>query len=236
MAAKSGEIREHPLGSAFWTFLLLAFGYGAVHALGPGHGKCFAVAYFASRPARLRQTVFLGGLMPSFHVASAVALVLGLFLLFDSATPGDIQQRSLLLQRISFLLLTFIGLILAGKAVLEIFRGTGHESAEGCADTRSMLGLALAVGLVPCPATAIVLIFCISQDLLVTGLAAAFAIGLGMALTTTAISAATMYSRSGLRGSLSRWKRPAELAHRLLALAGSLLIAAVGLTLYLSLH
>jgi nickel/cobalt transporter (NicO) family protein len=235
MASRAREIKENPLGSAFWSFLLLAFGYGAVHALGPGHGKCFAVAYFASRPARLRQAVFLGGLMPTFHVASAVALVLGLLFLFDSATLGDVQERSLLLQRISYLLLTLLGLVLVVRAVLEIFRSRDRESTEECADAKSMFGLALAVGLVPCPATAIVLIFCISQDLLATGLAASLAIGLGMGLTTTIISAATMYSRSGIKGSLSRWKRPAELALRILALAGSLLIAAVGLTLYLSL-
>jgi nickel/cobalt transporter (NicO) family protein len=236
MASRAKEIKENPLGSAFWSFLFLAFGYGAVHALGPGHGKCFAVAYFASRPARLRQAVFLGGLMPAFHVASAVAIVLGLFFLFDAATLGGVQERSLLLQRISYLLLTLLGLFLVLKAVLDIFRSRDRESREECADAKSMLGLALAVGLVPCPATAIVLIFCISQDLLITGLAASLAIGLGMGLTTTMISAAAMYSRSGIKGSLSRWKRPAELAHRILALSGSLLIALVGLTLYLSLQ
>jgi nickel/cobalt transporter (NicO) family protein len=236
MSVRAREIKENPFGASFWTFLVLAFGYGAVHALGPGHGKCFAVAYFASRPARLRQTVFLGGLMPTFHVGSAVVLVLGLLYLFDTATLGNVQERSLLLQRISYLLLVLVGLFLGAKTLLEIFREDSHEPSTGCADTRSMLGLALAVGLVPCPATAIVLIFCISQDLLVLGLAASLSIGLGMALTTTMISAFTVYSRSGLAGTFSRWKRTGVILHRFMALAGSMFIAGIGLTLYLSLN
>jgi nickel/cobalt transporter (NicO) family protein len=236
MAARAGQIRENPFGAPLWTFLALAFGYGVIHAFGPGHGKCFAAAYFASRPARLRHALIMGGLMPAIHVASAVILVLGMLLAFDAATLGGVQERSILLQRLSYLLLTLIGCALFGKALLDLVRGEDHREERECADTRSMFGLALAVGVVPCPATAIVLIFCISQGLLAVGLAASVAIGLGMALTTSAVSMGTIFSRSGLARSLSGWRRTAGVIQRLLALSGSLLIAAFGLTLYLSMQ
>lgn len=234
MAANAREIKANPFGAAFWTFLLLSFGYGIVHALGPGHGKCFAVAYFATRPARLRQALFLGGIMPSIHVVSAVVLVLGLYWLFDAATFGAVQDKTLLTQQISYGLITLLGLCFVVRAAVELFKPLQHGSEQGCATTRSMVGLALAVGLIPCPAAAIILLFSITYDVLFAGLMATVFTALGMALTTTLFSAATILSRTGLDASLSKWKKPGAIVYRTLSLAGGLLIAMVGLTLFLS--
>lgn len=45
----AGAIRDNPRGTAILQFLGLAFVFGVIHALGPGHGKAFVCSWFLSR-------------------------------------------------------------------------------------------------------------------------------------------------------------------------------------------
>jgi ABC-type nickel/cobalt efflux system permease component RcnA len=64
--------------------LLLAFGFGAVHALGPGHGKTITAAYLVGRGARVRDSAAVGGAVALMHTASVLALGLVLFVVARS--------------------------------------------------------------------------------------------------------------------------------------------------------
>jgi hypothetical protein len=66
------EIKQDPLGPAFWAYLGLAFAYGVIHALGPGHGKVFVGTYFLTRNATPGQGVLAGVVIGFLHVFSAV--------------------------------------------------------------------------------------------------------------------------------------------------------------------
>ena len=63
--------------------LLLAFGFGALHALGPGHGKTLMAAYLVGAGGRARQAVAVGAAVATMHTAS----VLGLGLVVLGAPP-----------------------------------------------------------------------------------------------------------------------------------------------------
>lgn len=54
--------------------LLLAFGFGALHALGPGHGKTLMAAYLVGAGGRARHAVAVGGSVAVMHTASVLAL------------------------------------------------------------------------------------------------------------------------------------------------------------------
>ena len=58
--------------------LILSLGlaclFGAVHALGPGHGKTITAAYLVGAGAKTRQAVFIGLAVSVMHTASVVAL------------------------------------------------------------------------------------------------------------------------------------------------------------------
>jgi nickel/cobalt exporter len=54
--------------------LLLAFAFGVVHALGPGHGKTITAAYLVGAAAKPRQAVGVGAAVASMHTASVLAL------------------------------------------------------------------------------------------------------------------------------------------------------------------
>ncbi len=65
--------------AAVAAMLALALGFGAVHAVGPGHGKTVMAAYLVGTTGRPRDAVLLGGIVSLMHTASV--LVLGAVLL-----------------------------------------------------------------------------------------------------------------------------------------------------------
>jgi nickel/cobalt transporter (NicO) family protein len=54
--------------------MLLAVGFGALHALAPGHGKTLMAAYLVGAGGRVRQAVAVGGAVAVMHTASVLAL------------------------------------------------------------------------------------------------------------------------------------------------------------------
>lgn len=62
----------------------LAFGFGALHALGPGHGKTITAAYLVGKGARVRQAVGAGLAVAFMHTASVLGLGLVALVLFES--------------------------------------------------------------------------------------------------------------------------------------------------------
>jgi ABC-type nickel/cobalt efflux system permease component RcnA len=55
--------------------VLLAFAYGVLHTLGPGHGKVVVASYFLSRDAQLMRGFLMGLQIAVFHVLSAAVTV-----------------------------------------------------------------------------------------------------------------------------------------------------------------
>jgi nickel/cobalt exporter len=53
---------------------LLAIAFGALHALGPGHGKTLMAAYLVGAGGRPKQAVAVGGAVAVMHTASVLAL------------------------------------------------------------------------------------------------------------------------------------------------------------------
>jgi nickel/cobalt transporter (NicO) family protein len=67
--------------------LLLAFSFGALHALLPGHGKTITAAYLVGAEARARQAMFVGAAVALMHTVSVLVIgVVALVLVKDLAT------------------------------------------------------------------------------------------------------------------------------------------------------
>ena len=89
--------------------LLVAFGFGAMHALSPGHGKTVVGAYLVGSRGTLKHAIFLGLTVTITHTLGVFAL--GLLTLFAS---NYILPETLMpfLGFVSGLLVLFIGLTL----------------------------------------------------------------------------------------------------------------------------
>ncbi|MBA2274685.1 MAG: hypothetical protein H0W21_12420, partial [Actinobacteria bacterium] len=66
---------ERPLSLPFFlTAVLLALAFGALHALGPGHGKTVMAAYLVGAQGRMQDALLVGVAVSLMHTASVVAL------------------------------------------------------------------------------------------------------------------------------------------------------------------
>ena len=69
---------------AFWTLATLSFGYGVLHAAGPGHGKAVMAAYMVANERALRRGLALTAAAAVLQALVAVALVAGLAMLLGA--------------------------------------------------------------------------------------------------------------------------------------------------------
>jgi ABC-type nickel/cobalt efflux system permease component RcnA len=222
--------------------LLLAFLYGAVHAAGPGHGKLVVVGYFLSREARIGRGLAIGAQIAAMHVVSAVVVV-GLADLLLRRAFGGAPAEVPAVRIASYALIVALGLVMLARAVRRLLAGHAtlpaehdhahaHRHAPGCGcapHARAGEGgfLALAVGLVPCTGSLLVLLYALANDMLATGLLLVGAIGLGMAITMGGLGLASVWARRFVLDRIQR-TRPALLLSGLLELAGAGLVTAVG--------
>ena len=70
--------------------LLAAFGWGALHALSPGHGKAMVAAYLIGTRGTARHAVWLGGTVTVTHTMGVFALGLVTLLLSQYILPEDL--------------------------------------------------------------------------------------------------------------------------------------------------
>ncbi|MEX2275691.1 MAG: High-affinity nickel-transporter [Actinomycetota bacterium] len=101
--------------------LLLAAGFGALHAMGPGHGKTLMAGYLVGSGARVRQAVAVGGAVAVMHTAS----VLGLGVLVMSL------ERTFRPEQVYPWLGVASGLVAVGLGALLLVRRLGVWSERG---------------------------------------------------------------------------------------------------------
>ena len=233
MTGFAREIQKSPSGSAMYKLLGLALVYGILHALGPGHGKSIVCSYFLSRRGSYRQAMIFGNCLSFAHVISATVIVLLLSLLGRQTNLfafHDIENR---LETLSYLMIGLIGLFMLYKIARELYSGTPHDQEQNGIDGKSMAGLSLSAGLIPCPGAAIILLFSLSQDVLWAGLLAMIPLAAGMGMTTSIVGVATVGSKAAALGAVRSYRSFHTVLYAILALAKVLLINAFGWGLFI---
>lgn len=234
------DLRDRQSWLTLATAVGLAFLYGIFHAAGPGHGKMLVISYFLGRQARLAEGLRMGVRIALTHVASALAIVAVLFLLFDGKPAPDFEstREVRLIAYAGIIALGLWFLLEAGERVRQGLApadcGHDHHHEHSHAPARPDLWRARLTGwmagAVPCTGAIIVLVFCAANGLWLTGLLMVSAIALGMALTMTGLGVLTLVAR----GWVSRWaeRRPqAGFWHLVMVLAGPALVTLGGMVL-----
>lgn len=241
--------------------LLAALGFGALHALEPGHGKTFVAAYFVGVQGTARQAMLLGLIIAATHTLGVFAI--GLVVLYGSSFivperlyPWLSFASGLIVLGLGLrLLISRLGGLPVGK------RPHRHDQSEGdrhehprpraapeasLPPWRSLLLLGLADGLTPSPSVLIVLLAAVSLHRIGLGLLLIVAFSVGLAAVLTLVSLALVYGRRlldwlGQRsgrisgypyiGWLGASLQPQGRLLRALPLWGALALVAVGLLL-----
>jgi nickel/cobalt exporter len=217
--------------------LLAALGWGALHALSPGHGKAMVAAYLVGTRGRARHAVGLGATVTATHTIGVFALGLVTLALSQYVLPEDLYPWLTLAS----------GLMVAGvgagvlrarvRSARHRHHGDGHDHAHGHAHVhhhhhpdepgaRGILAMGAAAGLIPCPSALVVLLAAISQHQVALGLLLIFAFSLGLAATLTVLGLAVVSARRLIPSGLASGR----LATALPAIS-ALLIVAVGCVL-----
>ena len=237
---------------AIWKFLAICLVYGMLHALGPGHGKSIVVGYFIARRGRWRQGVALGAGITVTHTMSAVILLLILYAIFKATVFNAFETGRIGIERASYALIMLTGVLLVVLAIRDVIKsrkgcecaaridaaqdGACAESGSGIAlppiaRWREILGVAAVTGIVPCPAVALIVLFCLLNSMVALSLLGAFVICIGMTITNVAFGIAAVAFRKGIdKGSAHT--RIATKIYTVATLAGGVIIFISGLLLF----
>ena len=231
---------------ALWVGIWFAFVYGAVHAVGPGHGKMVVASFFVGREAKLWRGVAMGFQIAVTHVVAAVLLVWLVDISFRHFIGGS-PAESLWIRMVSFGLIAAIGFLLLSRAVRKAFtairHGLHHLHATGH-DHHHDLGhqglLAFVAGAVPCTGAILVMLFALANGMVGTGVILVTAISAGMAITMSGFGVISILFRrlvmnflGAPKGRTQGKERPeVAIAAAVLEHAGALLILFIGLSFF----
>lgn len=233
----------------------VSFLYGVFHAVGPGHGKVVVGSYFLTRRARLLHGLAMSGSAALVQALSAILLVSILALLLDAGSR-QIMDQAALLEYVSYAGICALGLwmawgVISGRTCCDHDHddpGHGHDDhhhdeACGCGHDHhdhapttpppsrrpELLQVLLtggAVGLRPCSGAILVLLFTLANGIFPVGVLSTFAMGLGVAITVSAVSLGMV----GLQRSLAHLgaNHATQKLRQALALAGAAAITLLG--------
>lgn len=237
----------------------LAFAYGVFHAVGPGHGKAVVSAFFLARDSQIKRGIAMGWSIAAVQSAVAIALVgfvgvvldAGRLTLLDSMPLVEAVSYGLVV--LLGLGMTWRAVVavrgashshhhhqddrhddhhhddhLHGDHACGHDHGTGGLSDE-VAGIREFWIAAVASGIRPCTGALIVLLFALANGIFFIGALAALAMGVGVALTISAIGIAAILVRRGLVMGLGR--APSARGTAALSVVGSLAILGIGTAL-----
>jgi nickel/cobalt exporter len=180
--------------------LLLAFAIGAMHALGPGHGKTMMAAYVVGSGGRLRHAVAIGGTVAALHTISVLGLGAIVLVASDVFPPERIYPW---LTLGSGLIACCLGggllarRIRARRAARRNGDDHGHDHEHPVVSWgrvlswRGIAAISVAGGILPSPTALVALLGSIALDRVAygLGLVAAFSVGLAAALIVVGVVA-----------------------------------------------
>jgi nickel/cobalt transporter (NicO) family protein len=230
----AGLFEDAAAGEGVLLLLLLAaLGWGALHALSPGHGKAMVAAYLIGTRGTARHAVALGATVTVTHTIGVFALGLVTLALSQYLLPEDLYPW---LTLVSGLMVVAIG---AGvlRARIRSARAAHdhdhhghhhhhhdhHHHSHEVPGWRGILGMGTAAGLIPCPSALVVLLAAISQHEVALGLLLIVVFSLGLAGTLTILGLAVVSAKRLIPAGVARGR----LASVLPALS-ALLIVGVG--------
>jgi ABC-type nickel/cobalt efflux system permease component RcnA len=233
--------------------LAIAFGWGAAHALTPGHGKTIVAAYLVGSRGTTRHALFLGLTTTLTHTAGV--FILGFLTLFASEFILP-EQLYPWLGVASGLLVVGLGWSLFKERFLRLvnpgvnnhsrdhrhghgdFHHHGHSHGghthlppsgdDSAVAWRNLLALGVSGGLIPCPSALVVMLsaIAIQRILFGLGLIVAFSLGLAgvlMAMGILWVRAGRLFGRIPVSGFL----------FQAIPVLSPLVIAIIGLGIFL---
>jgi len=188
-------ITSEPTLSTVLIGIAIAFGFGAVHALSPGHGKTLVSAYFIGSQGTAQQAVLLGLTITFTHTLSI--FLLGAIALFASQYVLP-EQSYPVLSFVSGLTIGILGLSLLRKRLHSHSHSHSHAHAHSPTSLSSLVKLGIAGGLIPCPSALVMLLSAVALHQISYGLFLVGGFSLGLASVLVILGVVAIYARQWL--------------------------------------
>ncbi|MEQ9549241.1 MAG: sulfite exporter TauE/SafE family protein [Coleofasciculus sp. G3-WIS-01] len=190
-------IASEPTLSTILIGIAIAFGFGAVHALSPGHGKTLVSAYFIGSQGTAQQAVLLGLTITFTHTLSI--FLLGAIALFASQYFLP-EQSYPVLSFVSGLTIGILGLSLLRKRLHSDSHCHSHSHSHTHSPTSfsSLVKLGIAGGLIPCPSALVMLLSAVALHQISYGLFLVGGFSLGLASVLVILGVVAIYARQWL--------------------------------------
>jgi len=120
------EAKENQLTSAVYL-LVLSILYGALHSLGPGHGKLIVTTFLATHPSKVKHSLILTIVSALMQAVVAILLVSILVFLFNNSMR-DVNGKTVELISLSFLIMALLGAFIIFRALKKLF--TSFKSTQ----------------------------------------------------------------------------------------------------------
>lgn len=189
IATKIKELKQQQDPLLLFSLLSISFIYGIFHAIGPGHGKSIISSWIIAQQRKLSTVIYVSGLAAASHALSATLMVGGTYVLLGKFVTANSQKLNAYLQIAAAILVIGIGLAM----LLRLFHSKLSKNRPGPGQASPRLWgspsvVALSIGVVPCPVTSVVLIFCLTLGLIWQGIliVLSFAAGMGVSLIVVA--------------------------------------------------
>jgi ABC-type nickel/cobalt efflux system permease component RcnA len=111
--------------AGFWL-IAVGFGYGVLHAAGPGHGKVVIATYLGTGKASLKRGIVLSCIAAVLQAFSAIALVLVATSILELGFR-DTRDSAWIFEVASYGMVIVLGLWLAGRATGSLFASLRHK-------------------------------------------------------------------------------------------------------------
>jgi ABC-type nickel/cobalt efflux system permease component RcnA len=205
--------RRHLSALVIVASLAAALFWGAAHALSPGHGKTIVTAYLVGSRGTPLHAALLGLIVTATHTVGVFALGLVTLTLSQFVVPDRLYPW---LNLASGLLVVGVGAaVLATRVRHRLAHARGHDHdhrhhdhvRDGSLGWRSLVGVGVSGGLLPCPSALVVLLAAISLHRVAFGLLLIVAFSAGLALSITgvglvAVLAKKLFTRKTFEGRL----------------------------------
>ena len=180
-ALVSAQLRGMDEGSLWGVAAILgiAFAYGMIHAVGPGHGKALVGFYFLKAGGSYARAFRMGYLIAVIHALSALTVTLVLFYILQTLFSKTFLEVSQFSMQLSGALIVAVGFYL----VYEAYRHRRDRDEASSPGAKSDLAVALSAGIVPCPGVMTITLFALSLGHVAVGIATALVMSIGMGLT-----------------------------------------------------
>jgi nickel/cobalt transporter (NicO) family protein len=210
--------------AALATLIGLAFAYGVLHAVGPGHGKAVIASYLVANERAMKRGVAL-----AFGAAAVQALialgVVGIVAGLMGGTAAMMNTSVTLVEKLGFMLIIGMGVWIVWQRLRRMATpldatclgpDCGHDHGGdprrlALAGRRELILTAIGAGIRPCTGAIILLVFALAKGLWLAGVLSASAMATGTAIGTSVFAVlavkAKVIALNLISGRDTRWRK-----------------------------